>query len=325
MREITLLTYDPLLSQLRALLNIPPSCETVFERYSDSAAAFVTLDPANASVYKQLYRAAKAKLKLRLKVTVIEREPIIPKPATVEDEVPSPAEETPVSDRQVSPEPTLSPAFATTAANMNMDIASLGRDLAGLAIFTAPTASRTAVSTEAPMEKPLGESSNAVPSPAVVKSTPSASDEVPVTVTRDASARDKWFAEVTRLSTARQSAIRTQLEGPCPAMRSAFSVYCNNCKAVIPDEHYHCSTCDEGDYDLCPSCVDSGVLCAGESHWLIKRFLRNGSVITSTTETIAPKPAAAESKTTLVEPEEESEVATRTCNSCIQGQSIEIR
>jgi next-to-BRCA1 protein 1 len=29
----------------------------------------VTLDPQNSGVYKQLYRAAKAKLKLRIKVT----------------------------------------------------------------------------------------------------------------------------------------------------------------------------------------------------------------------------------------------------------------
>ena len=45
----------------------------VFERYSDSAAAFVRLDSDNAGVYKQLYRAAKAKLKLRIKATVTRR------------------------------------------------------------------------------------------------------------------------------------------------------------------------------------------------------------------------------------------------------------
>jgi next-to-BRCA1 protein 1 len=53
---------------------------------------------------------------------------------------------------------------------------------------------------------------------------------------------------------------------------------------------------------------------------MIKRFVKNGKVINSTTETIAPKPKAlfSESKTTLVT-EEPKIVATRTCNSCIQG------
>jgi next-to-BRCA1 protein 1 len=43
----------------------------VFERYSDSAGTFVTLDPENTPVYKQLFRAAKAKLKLRIKATIV--------------------------------------------------------------------------------------------------------------------------------------------------------------------------------------------------------------------------------------------------------------
>jgi next-to-BRCA1 protein 1 len=57
--------------QLRALLTIPEGQEVLFERYSDSAASYVTLDPTNPAVYKQLYRAAKAKLKLRIKATLI--------------------------------------------------------------------------------------------------------------------------------------------------------------------------------------------------------------------------------------------------------------
>jgi next-to-BRCA1 protein 1 len=55
----------------------------VFERYSDSAAAFVRLDSDNSSVYKQLYRAAKAKLKLRIKATVT-RSPLEAQPAVTE-------------------------------------------------------------------------------------------------------------------------------------------------------------------------------------------------------------------------------------------------
>lgn len=43
--------------------------ELILERFSDSSGAYVTVTPSNPSTYKQLYRAAKAKLKLRLKAT----------------------------------------------------------------------------------------------------------------------------------------------------------------------------------------------------------------------------------------------------------------
>lgn len=147
--------------------------------------------------------------------------------------------------------------------------------------------------------------------------TNTSSTEIPVT--RGAAARDKWFAELASVSHDRQNALRNNTGAPTPSSFSVFSVYCNNCSSAIPDEHYHCSTCDDGDFDLCQYCVDNGVLCGGDDHWMIKRFVKNGKVINSTTETIAPKPAASESKTTLVQPEEEEE-NTRTCNSCIQGE-----
>ena len=41
-----------------------------FDRFSDSAGTYITLDSNNPAIYKQLYRAAKAKLKLRLRATV---------------------------------------------------------------------------------------------------------------------------------------------------------------------------------------------------------------------------------------------------------------
>ena len=56
--------------KLRHLLAITPQQEVVFERFSDSAGGYIVLDPKNAHVFKTLIRAAKAKLKLRLKATV---------------------------------------------------------------------------------------------------------------------------------------------------------------------------------------------------------------------------------------------------------------
>lgn len=52
------------------MLGIPADRQVVFERFSDSAGGYITLDPQNPAVFKTLIRAAKAKLKLKLKVTV---------------------------------------------------------------------------------------------------------------------------------------------------------------------------------------------------------------------------------------------------------------
>ncbi|KAM5430945.1 hypothetical protein McanMca71_003132 [Microsporum canis] len=82
---------------------------------------------------------------------------------------------------------------------------------------------------------------------------------------------------------------------PLPANTStatyscAILIDCNRCKASIPNEHYHCNVCEEGDYDLCQECIDAGHLCPAGTHWLIKRFLVDGQLVTSTTEIVGPK------------------------------------
>lgn len=68
-----------------------------------------------------------------------------------------------------------------------------------------------------------------------------------------------------------------------------FCIDCNNCGQSIPNEHYHCSICDNGDYDLCLQCVNSGISCQDDDHWLIKRFVQDGVVANSFTETVAPQ------------------------------------
>ena len=105
----------------------------------------------------------------------------------------------------------------------------------------------------------------------------------------------------------------------------AFAIDCNNCGKSIPNPHYHCNICDDGDYDLCQACVDAAIHCGGEGHWLIKRFVNNGNVINSTTETIAPKKSDVEVNK---EPEatfsfgvanDEYTTSERTCNCCVNG------
>lgn len=61
---------DHLTPQLRDLIQLQPGEDVVFERYSDSVGGYVVLDPANPAIFKTLVRAAKAKLKLRLRATV---------------------------------------------------------------------------------------------------------------------------------------------------------------------------------------------------------------------------------------------------------------
>jgi len=56
--------------QLRQALGYPLDKDVTFERFSDSVGGYVVLDPKHPAVFKTLVRAAKAKLKLRLKATV---------------------------------------------------------------------------------------------------------------------------------------------------------------------------------------------------------------------------------------------------------------
>ena len=111
---------------------------------------------------------------------------------------------------------------------------------------------------------------------------------------------------------------------------SAFTVCCNSCTTSIPDAHWHCSICEDGDYDLCRECVVSGVHCGVAGHFLIKRSIENGRVICSTTETVPKKAANVEANTEVpgaynaeIKEEQLPEMleSSRTCNSCVNGES----
>ncbi len=94
-----------------------------------------------------------------------------------------------------------------------------------------------------------------------------------------------------------------------------FSIDCNYCGKSIPNEHYHCSICEKGDFDLCQACVNAGVTCDGEDHWLIKRIIRNGTVVPSVTETCPPRKVNQEKMDAPLS--QAMEDGERTCNSCI--------
>ncbi|KFY63157.1 hypothetical protein V497_02103 [Pseudogymnoascus sp. VKM F-4516 (FW-969)] len=314
--------------KLRSLLQIPDSQEAIFERYSDSAADFVTLDSNNASVYKQLYRAAKAKLKLRLKVTIIDqedKEPVKPKKATVEDEIPSPVS----APQLISVEAPLLPTDMASPTNESEKAAGQAQSFPSYGEYLKDLTFNFKNPEETPTPAPAPVTTPPAPAPASVTSVPVASSPSPsnksVPVTRGAAARDRWYAELANLTEERRAAIRANRHCPGASLQAHmnnYSVYCNSCNVPIPDMHYHCDVCDNGDYDLCQGCMDKGVTCAGENHWMIKRFVKNGRVINSVTKTHPQRASPSnESKATLVQPEEPKEVvvgAIRTCNSCIQ-------
>jgi len=254
-------------------LHLPLDAKVMMERYSDSAAAYVMLDPANASVYKQLYRAAKAKSKLKLRVTILNREErTSPKPVTVEDEVEAaPAAEAPESATMEAEVPALTTATAPDS-------------LGALAYATSTPVATTLSpdnSTEAwnrVMEEQIQKLKQNNTNIAALAS--QLGVKCRVTDSDDASAAMNNSSATTLAPT----------QSGAPAC--AFAVCCNSCDKTIPEAHFHCSTCEDGDFDLCQSCVERGITCYSNEHWLIKRTVKDGQIVNSTTETIAPKPKA---------------------------------
>jgi len=137
-------------------------------------------------------------------------------------------------------------------------------------------------------------------------------------------------------------------------MDSIYTIYCDACDAALSNEHFHCGICNNGDFDLCQSCVDTGNMCPAGNHWLVKRTLKSGRCISSTTERLPPrnkaerielvlrklidksameKPSTAfetrvmpgaftqDIKTLVEEPKQNRSPPAyeRTCNSCVQG------
>ncbi|QDS67788.1 hypothetical protein FKW77_006644 [Venturia effusa] len=299
------LTPQVLPVKLRSLLGIGENQAVVFERYSDSAAAYVTLDPTNTHVYKTLLRAAKAKLKLRLRVSVD------------------------------------NPA-ALPFASAFPDFANFGSET------TLHTNNGNGVSIPASTSTPTPQVQTSLESfvrPVSTEPAEAASAAQTTTQKRISTrlSREGFFAELANISRNRELALRIKEAQPAPAhakeSKSAacsWSVFCNACDRPMANEHYHCTICDDGDYDLCATCVKDGAHCPGEGHWLIKRFVSNGQVINSTTEKLTQKSPVVQEPTlgqpeipgafteSIVEPAVEEHVdedeyePVRTCNSCNQ-------
>jgi len=287
--------------KLRALLQLRPEDEVVFERYSDSAGAYVTLDSDKPQVYKTLFRAAKAKLKLRLRATIPtpENEPLPPAPAEQHAPISYPSSLhrmtadtlAPPVVAQVAPVAPVAPVIAHSPVppptyDFKMIEAEFNQKIHKLKKLNAMSP-RTSTVVDAEGEAPVPQSFTA---------------------------RQSFFSNLAQNA---DLAFRPKENPP----QCSWVVFCNNCNQPMEDAHFHCSICDHGDYDLCPSCVDSGVHCPGAGHWMVKRFVKNGSVVNSTTERVGPKtkpeieqpiPGA------FVKPAAVEEEPTRTCNCCVK-------
>ncbi|KAL8720513.1 MAG: hypothetical protein Q9225_002635 [Loekoesia sp. 1 TL-2023] len=351
--------------KLRSLLAIPPDQNVIFERFSDSAGSYIALDSNNPAVYKQLYRAAKAKLKLRIRATVTNGSPSKDGPATTSDQ-PSPHGCSPPQNsgtpslESVATDQILLSGLATSPVDRAISLKSSSYDLhrpnlrSKLPYDPCSSPSVTAAATSSLLD-------SANPAIDAAKSRSSTDHQLQLMLleqqnkkrllmarqaeTLAAKAREAE-APVPRSFTARQDLIpelasntvncskslkSVAAEPKLSNAGSSYTICCNKCEEIIPTAHWHCSTCNDGDYDLCGSCVENGLLCESEDHWLIKRTIKDGEIINSTTETIAPKTAA------KVESEQDgSKVPTpqndkspcqvprglsmdRICNSCVEG------
>jgi len=227
-------------AKLRTALQIDPAQHVVLERYSDSVGDYIVLDENNPQVYKTLNRAAKAKLKLRLKATVT--------PLTM------------LAIRQ--PDVFNTPTKPVQAQDSTPEQRNIG---SGIFQFRDARASRPASIVDRPEEAPT-------PKPFVAS------------------------LPVLERAGSQKLVIRAKESGRT-TLGNAWSVYCNECDKALSNEHFHCSICDEGDYDLCAECVQQGKGCPGVDHWLIKRHIVDGKVIASTTERVTRKQSNADAST----------------------------
>ncbi|KAL8940335.1 MAG: hypothetical protein Q9211_002329 [Gyalolechia sp. 1 TL-2023] len=356
--------------KLRSLLAIPPNQNIIFERFSDSAGSYITLDSDNPAVYKQLYRAAKAKLKLRLKATVIDASPSKDESATSPDQSAargnnSPQyrstlklESVPIDQHLLSGPPT---SRLDPAATLNLSPSGLGkhpnrpnsRPKLPYDPCSSPSVTATATSSLLDSANPV---INAAKSSSMDYSMQllllEQQNKKRLLKARQNETAREAEAPVPHTFTAPEDLIPELITGPGNRSKSlktltgepkfsnaggSYNICCNKCQETIPDAHWHCSTCHGGDYDLCRSCIEKGLLCEGEDHWLIKRTIKNDEIINSTTETIAPKTAVKTESTQDVPkaPTSQSGMRTtevpqdtsmdlgfdayRTCNSCVEA------
>lgn len=310
--------------QLRSFLPIPANTNIMIERYSDSAAAYVMLDPSNMAVYKQLYRAAKAKSRLKFRVSALpdndeETSPEVkPVPVAAIPKIESFNANPPPSAPPAPTEPKASTTSTAAPAAQKAEAAQASREAQAAPLATA-SSSKTPTSrtfyTNLLQEAPI--------------MTQNYKTDLDHRSRKFMKTRDDLVNHPSKLisqpfAATSDSPKLSDLTSPvCPESaptKATFAVCCNFCERNIPDTHYHCSICNDGDFDLCPSCHEQDITCNGDHHWLIKRTVSNGQIVNSTTETISPKlKAKSEPPTEPAKPSDDlDELVKATANVSIE-------
>ncbi|KAL8804706.1 MAG: hypothetical protein Q9182_002398 [Xanthomendoza sp. 2 TL-2023] len=373
--------------KLRSLLNVPSTQDIHLERFSDSAGLYVPLDSNNPAVYKQLYRAAKAKLKLRIKATITDVATPETGAASVPNRLPAhcytpPKNESTPSLGSAPTDAQLMKEFAALNGSSGVKLSASGQtphtksqrfklpyDPCLSPSHTAATANGSLLDTANPIIKDASSKEQSMlddfqrqlmlleqqnkkrllmaRQPAVeddqlqsklleqqnqkalhkARQEQKCAAEAPVP--QSFTACEDPIAELGDKSV--DSVKKPAVDAKLSIVAGSFTICCNRCQANIPDAHWHCSSCNAGDFDLCGACIEKGVLCDSEDHWLIKRSIKSGKIVNSTTETIPPKtkkiepkceiPAVSATHATpkIVGAALEDVPLYRTCNSCVEA------
>lgn len=236
----------------------------------------MTLDSTNTSVYKQLYRAAKAKLKLRLKATTL---PLQQSPVDLLDDKITETEKMQPNGIKSEPRSSYLDTVLSQPAQPNQP--------------------------QNAFKSILHDAVRA----------PQSTDRMPGAFCSSESYMDPPPRPAPRTHDFSQPTL------PCVGdFTGTFSIDCNNCGKSVPNEHFHCSICERGDFDLCQNCVRDGVTCDGEDHWLIKRSIHNGLIVPSVTETCAPRKLKQEESGVQIPGVPDFD--ERTCNGCINRKHL---
>ena len=318
----------------------------MFERFSDSAGCFVLLDSNNPQVYKQLHRAAKAKLRLRLRATYIKPDGTkLQMPSTETDKALPVESATALSSNApccitTAPAPISPPAVEpriqlptrqkpASASSHNPSLLDIDLPM-GRSPMPLPSGPSSKMNVQKKPYQPKVAHSSARVHPGLENlvdgfGTQQQHEEAPTPTAFTeyaANMADMWKQYPTFYHPL------TAFPG---TPGSSFSICCNKCDIAIQGPHWHCSICENGDFDLCQSCFTEGVRCdnndQGTEHWLIHRSVKEGKVITSDTERYmprrstepAPKPQVPGAFASEIKNDDREEPSppSRTCNACI--------
>jgi next-to-BRCA1 protein 1 len=301
----------------------------VLERYSDSASSYVKLDVNNIAVFKQLHRAAKAKLKLRIKATVLDvqddNNSATPTAQAMPASTPMPLELAQAQMKAIK-------ASLHAQQQYQQDLLkNLQPQQVAQEIQSQPTThqlqdyqTQLELLEQADTKCRLLESEHVASAAAEPQRLTEAEQDyhMQLMLLEQQNKRRLLMARARAASASRAERQKeSEQEGPFGGPFAQFSVCCNSCNNDIPGVHWHCSICVEGDYDLCQDCVEDGQHCHVDHHFLIKRHIENGRVISSTIE-MAPKRSLETGMT--AEPEVKVEIKSEAAELPLQALPKEI-